>query len=50
MLTELRVQNLGVIERASLVLGSGMTALTGDLAHAILSHLPERASLIIHAS
>ena len=30
MLVELAVRNLGVIERASLVLGPGMTALTGE--------------------
>ncbi|WP_419848417.1 AAA family ATPase [Candidatus Poriferisocius sp.] len=30
MLTELAVENLGVIERLNLVLGSGMTALTGE--------------------
>jgi DNA repair protein RecN (Recombination protein N) len=30
VLTELRVENLGVIERASLLLGPGMTALTGE--------------------
>ena len=30
MLAELAVRNLGVIERASLVLGAGMTALTGE--------------------
>ncbi len=30
MLTELHIENLGVIERASLVLGGGVTALTGE--------------------
>ncbi|MDE0115984.1 MAG: DNA repair protein RecN [bacterium] len=30
MLTELAVENLGVIERLNLVLGAGMTALTGE--------------------
>lgn len=30
MLTELHIENLGVIERASLVLGDGVTALTGE--------------------
>ncbi len=30
MLTELHIENLGVIERAVLVLGPGMTALTGE--------------------
>jgi DNA repair protein RecN (Recombination protein N) len=30
MLTELQIENLGVIERASLVFGAGMTALTGE--------------------
>lgn len=30
MLTELHVENLGVIERATLVLGPGVTALTGE--------------------
>jgi len=30
MLTELHIENLGVIEHAVLVLGSGMTALTGE--------------------
>ena len=30
MLTELHIENLGVIERAALVLGAGVTALTGE--------------------
>src|SRR3954453_12542126 len=30
MLTELHIENLGVIERADLRLGAGMTALTGE--------------------
>ena len=30
MLTELHIENLGVIERASLLLGGGVTALTGE--------------------
>ena len=30
MLTELHIENLGVIERASLVLGGAMTVLTGE--------------------
>lgn len=30
MLTELHIENLGVIERATLVLGGGVTALTGE--------------------
>ena len=30
MLTELHIENLGVIERAALVLGPGVTALTGE--------------------
>ncbi len=30
MLTELHIENLGVIERAALVLGGGVTALTGE--------------------
>ena len=30
MLTELRIENLGVIEQVSLVVGPGMTALTGE--------------------
>ena len=30
MLVELHIENLGVIERASLALGAGMTALTGE--------------------
>ncbi len=30
MLTELHIENLGVIERASLVFSTGMTALTGE--------------------
>ena len=30
MLTELHIENLGVIERAVLTLGTGLTALTGE--------------------
>ena len=30
MLTELHIENLGVIERLELMLGAGLTALTGE--------------------
>ena len=30
MLTELHIENLGVIERIEIVLGSGLTAVTGE--------------------